>query len=375
MNPLSDPVKPSVCLIHDWLITMRGGEKVLEALANMFPEAPIYTLFFNRKKISPFLQRRKIYTSFLQFVPGITKIYRWLLPLFPVAVYFLNVKKFDLVISSSHCVAKAVRVKEGARHVCYCHTPMRYLWGFEDEYLGRFPKWFQKIIQFYFEWLKKWDVSVSHKVGIFISNSRNTANKIRQFYERPSHVIHPPVDLPSGDIQATCNGNYFLIVSALVPYKKIEIAIETFNQLKVPLKIVGDGPLRSCLKKMAVFPGIEFEGWLNPSELWNRYAGCRALIFPGEEDFGIVPVEAQSFGKPVIAYGKGGALETILPYNTSQNAGKSTGLFFFEPTCKSLAQALNEFERIKFDENFIRQHAQKFERKRFCEKINQVLNQ
>ena len=348
---------------------MRGGEKVLEAIAELFPEAPIYTLFSERKNLSPLLQSREIHTSFLQFIPGISKWYRWLLPLFPLAVYFLDVCPYDLVISSSHCVAKAARIKKGGRHICYCHTPMRYLWGFEDDYLRRFPQWLRWIVTFYFKWLRTWDVTVSQKVDLFIANSNNTADKIRRFYGKEAVVIHPPADVPQKEAvdQQRNSENYFLVVSALVPYKRIELAIEAFNQLKLPLKIVGDGPLKTALQKMIRFKGIELEGWLDKETLWNRYANCRALIFPGEEDFGIVPVEAQSFGKPVIAFGKGGIQDTVVAFQDieQQDEKKSTGIFFDEQTAEALINAIRKFEQLAFDAAFIQNHAQKFGRDRF----------
>ncbi len=371
--------KPSVCLVHDWLITMRGGEKVLEGIAELFPEAPIYTLFLDRKKLSGALQSRKIHTSFLQYIPGISKFYRWLLPLFPIAIWFLNVRKFDIVISSSHCMAKAIPVRKEALHICYCHTPMRYLWGFEEEYFGKFIKPIRFLIQFYFNWLRAWDQKTSKKVSLFIANSRNTANKILELYGKPSVVIHPPVDIPYGaDYHHEYKQvNYFLIVSALVPYKKVDIAISAFNELRLPLRIVGDGPERTRLEKLVRHSEIVFDGWLTEELLRTRYRNCKALIFPGEEDFGIVPVEAQSFGKPVIAYGKGGVCESVLACN-EQNVQrlpqKSTGIFFYDQTANALIQSIKESECLDFDSHFIQNHAQSFGLKKFRAEIIGFLN-
>jgi glycosyltransferase involved in cell wall biosynthesis len=379
MNPsLGTTKKPSVCLVHDWLVAMRGGEKVLEVIAGLFPEAPIYTLFLERGKLSPELQKREIHTSFLQYIPGVSKFYRWLLPLFPIAVWLMNVRQFDLVISSSHCAAKAVRARKDAVHICYCHTPMRYLWGFSEDYFGRFPKLLQWFIEFYFKWLRKWDVKNSKKVNFFIANSQNTANKIKQLYDKPAKVIYPPVEFPntmthSNKIQS---GDYFLMVSALVPYKRVDLAIEAFNQLKLPLRIVGDGPLRSKWEGAVQFEGIVFDGWLDPEKLHERYAHCRALIFPGEEDFGIVPLEAQAYGKPVIAYGKGGSLETVLAINSENQSArpeKSTGIFFYHQTKDELVKAVLKFNDIKFDESFIRSHAYGFGQARFESEFSSFL--
>src|SRR3989338_4347574 len=215
MNLSSEKIKkPSVCLVHDWLVAMRGGEKVLEAIAELFPNAPIYTLFLKREKLSPTLQKKEIHTSFLQYIPGISKLYRWLLPLFTIAIWFLDVQKYDLVISSSHCVAKAVRTRKDATHICYCHTPMRYLWGFSEDYLGRFPKLLRWLIELYFKWLRQWDIKTSKKISTFVANSNNTAEKIKTLYDKTAEVIYPPVELPVQSVtsDASSPNKYFLIV-------------------------------------------------------------------------------------------------------------------------------------------------------------------
>ncbi len=375
MNPYSDRTKhPSVCFVHDWLVAMRGGEKVLESMVELFPDAPIFTLFVQKEKLSPALQRREIYTSFLQWVPGISRFYRWLLPLFPFVIRFIDVKKYDVVISSSHCVAKAVSVKKDSLHICYCYTPMRYLWEFSDEYLGKFPQFFRLLIELYFRSLQKWDIATSKRVDVFITSSKNIAEKINHLYGKTATVINPPIDfIPVAATTAkTAEEDYFLVVSALVPYKRVELAIDAFNQLRRPLKIVGDGPLKPQLEKMVCYPGIELEGWVDQETLWKRYARCRALIFPGEEDFGIVPIEAQMFGKPVIAFGKGGATESVIAINArpqGNSMNKSTGIFFYEPTAESLIQTIDEFQKMNFDPYFIRNHAKTFNKKRFKDEL------
>ena len=339
-------------------------------MAELFPEAPIYTLFFRKETLSSLFRQRKIYSTFLQFIPGISKCYRWLLPLFPLAVHSLNVRNYDLVISSSHCVAKAVRVRPGAIHLCYCYTPMRYLWEFEEEYFGRFPRIIRWLIKFYFNWLRKWDVENCRSVTSFITISKNTGNKISRRYDRESKVIYPPVEVP--ERRTPKNGTYFLVVSALVPYKRVDIAIEAFNQLDMPLKIVGNGPLRASLERMARSAKIEFEGSLDQEKLWERYTGARALIFPGEEDFGIVPLEAQMFGKPVLAFGKGGALETVLAHNDMDQirpVEESSGLFFYEQNPDALIKTVNKFEPLRFNSAFIQSHALQFSRERFQKEI------
>lgn len=345
---------------------MRGGEKVLDALSELFPEAPIFTLFANRKHLSSRLMLRQIHTSFLQKIPGISKWYRWLLPLFPLAIQSMNVKDYDLVISSSHCVAKAVRTGPHAIHLCYCHSPMRYLWEFKEEYLGRFPRFFRVVIGFYFKWLQRWDVATAQRVSYFIANSKHIARKIARFYDRQATVIHPPVEAHVP--KEPKPGLYYLIISALVPYKKIDIAVQAFNRLKKPLRIVGEGPLRAKLERMVAFENVVFEGWLDDNELSDRYRNAKAVIFPGEEDFGIVPVEAQLFGKPVIAYGKGGVTETVLACNDGahpRRTEESTGLFFYSQDIAELVRSVEMFEQLKFDSAYIQQHAESFNRERF----------
>lgn len=378
MNLSSDQTKKqNACIVHDWLITMRGGEKVLEAIAELFPDAPIHTLFYDRKNLSPSLQSRTIHASFLQFIPGITKVYRWLLPIFPLAISMFDLNKFDLIISSSHCVAKGVQTRKNTIHICYCHTPMRYLWEFGEEYFGHYPVLVRKIIERFFKWLRRWDYNNSQKVTAFIANSKNVAKKIQRFYGKQAVVIHPPLDIKPSPSQNGSDESYYLIVNALVPYKRIDLAIRAFNHLKKPLKIVGNGPLLASLKKMAIHDKITFEGWLSPDKLLECYKNAKALIFPGEEDFGISPLEAQAFGKPVIGYGKGGLLETVIPYNDpyeNRAAEKSTGMFFFEQTTEALEKAVKIFEASSFNPNFIRSHTIQFDRTHFQSKFIDFLN-
>lgn len=364
-----------VALIHDWLIHMRGGEKVLEALYEVFPEADIFTLFYNRAPLSPLLKRARIYSSFLQFLPGITYYYRWLLPLLPVAIRSLSLAHYDVVISSSHCVAKGCLVPKGALHICYCHTPVRYVWGFREEYFGGYPPLVRKMVNTFLERLKKWDLESNQGVHFFIANSENTARRVEKFYGREARVIYPPVDVvefAQGSEEANSklkqninipSGDYYLVVSALVPYKRIDLAVCAFNQLGYPLVVVGDGPDRARLKKIAS-PNVQFLGSVTGAELKQYYTRCRALIFPGEEDFGIVPVEAQACGRPVIAYGKGGVLESVTG---------ATGVFFSEQTAASLIQAVERFESLSFHSELMKDQARKFDRAIFKEKIKQAV--
>ncbi len=352
-----------VALVHDWLIHMRGGERVLEALYEIFPDADIFTLFCDRKRLSPALREANIQCSFLHFLPGIKQYYRWLLPILPFAVRTLRLENYDLVISSSHCVAKGCRVPAGALHVCYCHAPARYVWGFREEYFGRYPLPVRKLIHGVLERLKRWDLATNREIQFFIANSENTARRIEKFYGRDSAMIHPPVDtVRLGQVQEE-PAEGFLIVSALVPYKRVDLAVEAFNRLGLSLTIVGTGPEIKKLRRMAR-SNIRFWGALSDDEVRVQYSQCRALIFPGEEDFGIVPVEAQACGKPVIAYARGGALETIT---------SATGVFFSEQTAEALIQAVKRFEQLSFHAAIIKEHAARFDREVFKNRMRELI--
>jgi len=342
-----------VVLAHDWLIHMRGGEKVLEAVAELFPDATIYTLFYHRKALSPSLARMKIKASFLQRLPGIRKFYRWLLPLFPRIIRSFKIPEADLVISSSHCVAKGVKPPAGAYHICYCHTPIRYAWGFGGVYFGRYPFPLRFIISRILKYVQRWDLETNKSVDAFVANSQNVADRIREFYDRDSEIIYPPVDTeffsPEGGRK-----DYYLVVSAFVPYKRVDLVIDTFNHLDRKLLIVGSGPLESEYRRRRRNDQISFLGALSSRQLHKLYAEARALIFPTEEDFGIVPVEAQACGAPVIAYGRGGAVE-----------GVKAGVFFDEQTPEALSRAVKEFERCVWDPKKISEGVRSFGKSRF----------
>ncbi len=348
-----------VALVHDWLIHMRGGEKVLEALADIYPEATIYTLFYDRKRLSPSLQRMKVKASFLHYFPGIHLYYRWLLPLLPWIIGTLKIEgDTELVISSSHCVAKGIQVPAKAYHICYCHTPMRYLWGFEDVYFEKFPFFLKPFIRMILERLRRWDLKVNSGVHQFISNSENVRQRIQNFYQRDASVIYPPVDIDHYQPSGT-KGDYYLVVSHFVPYKRVDLVIEAFNSLDRRLLVAGSGPCEKAYRKLRKSEKISFLGTLSNAQLKVLYAQARALIFPAEEDFGIVPVEAQACGTPVIAYGKGGALE-----------GVKTGLFFKEQTIEAIKKAVQDFEEMNFNAMLISGRVGEFDKKRFKEKFS-----
>jgi glycosyltransferase involved in cell wall biosynthesis len=365
-----------VALIHDWLTGMRGGEKCLEALCELFPDATIFTLVHTKGSVSPVIEAMDIRTSFVQNLPFVAKRYRSYLPLFPIAFEQFDVREFDLVISSSHCAAKGVIPHPDAFHLCYCHTPMRYVWAMYKEYFGRerLGRVSRIVIPLFANYLRMWDVASTNRVDRFVANSENVKKRIRRYYRRESDVIYPPVDTKKSRLSES-NEGYFLIVSAFAPYKRIDLAIEAFNQLGEPLVVIGTGPEEKRLRSMAR-PNIHFAGWMDSGELGRYYAGCRALIFPGEEDFGIVPVEAQCWGKPVIAYGSGGALETVIgqPSDGATNLrGKFTGLFFFEQTSEQLIQTVRRFKESDFDPVFIRKHARLFDKEFFKKKIKRLV--
>jgi glycosyltransferase involved in cell wall biosynthesis len=355
-----------VALVHDWLTGRRGGEKVLEVLAEVFPHATIFTLFHFPGSQAKVIEEMKIKTSFIQMFPFLKKKYRYYLPFFPLAVELFNLQEYELIISSSHCVAKGVIPRPDALHICYVHTPMRYAWNQYFPYFEyqKLPLLYRYLIPPVINYLRLWDESSSHRVDYFIANSYNVAQRIRKYYRRKAEVIHPPVD--TDFFQPAENGkeNYYLIVSALVPYKRIDLAIEAFNIIGEPLKIIGVGPEYKKLKKMAK-SNIEFLRDISDDELLKLYQNARAFILPGEEDFGIAPLEAQACGIPVIAYNKGGAKETVVP--------EETGVFFTELTVKDLLQALDKCNKLNFNKFKIRENAMRFSREKFKKKIKNFI--
>lgn len=357
-NKLTD--EPRVVLVHDWLIHMRGGERVLEAMAEVYPDAPIYTLFYNRQNLSEVFQSREINASFLQWLPGIRSYYRWLLPFLPFIIKTLKIKNADIILSTSHCVAKAVNVPAGAKHICYCHTPMRYLWGFGKEYFSGIPFFLKPLLNLLLGRLRHWDSHSNDGVDEFIANSENVKARIKKHYNRDAAVIHPPVGThlfyPMPDAEKK---DYYLVVSAFVPYKRIDLVIEAFNELDRALCIVGKGPLAKQYQMQRTNNRIMFLGSVPDQELRKLHNEARALIFPTEEDFGIVPLEAQACGTPVIALEKGGALESV-----------KSGVFFQEQNADSLRKAVLRFEKMDFDRLETSEKIQDFNKDHFKSKID-----
>ncbi len=357
-----------IAIIHDWLVGIRGGEKVLEEILYViekkikYEKLEIYTLVYKRGSQSEIVEKQKINTSFIQKLPFGLKKYRNYLPLFPSAIESFNIKDFNLIISSSHAVAKGVIPPVNAVHVSYCHTPMRYIWDHYHTYFGNkkgLKKVFYNMVASY---LRLWDRVSSDRVDYFIANSENVKKRIKRYYGREAEVIYPPVDTDFFFCkEKDKRKDYFLLVSAMVPYKRVDLAIKTFNTNGLPLKVVGDGPDLRKLKRIAK-DNIEFLGRVNNSELKILYSEAKALIFPAEEDFGIIPVEAQACGVPVIAYRRGGALETIVE--------GETGLFFDKQTEEALSSAIDKFLNKRFNSGLIRKNSLQFSRENFREKFS-----
>lgn len=342
-----------VALVHDWLNGMRGGEKLLEVLCDLFPNAHLYTLFYEPDRVSEKIRRMNPRPSVLQRFPFARTRYRYYLPLYPWAIGRFDMAPYGAIISSSHCAAKGIRTRQGQPHICYCHAPMRYIWDQYESYFGGRNRWRPSslLMRLLRDRLRRWDVATARRVTEFIANSATVAARIERFYGRNARVIYPPVDIEKFRPLEGPTGDYFLIVSALVPYKRIDLAVEAFSAIGKPLWIVGEGPERDRLERRSS-PNIRFFGWVSDEQLLKLYNGCRALIFPGEEDFGITAVEAQACGRPVIALRKGGVVESVLDGRT--------GLFFDEPHPRALCQAVERFEKMRFDRGAIRANAERF---------------
>ncbi|MGO9832048.1 MAG: glycosyltransferase [Myxococcaceae bacterium] len=330
-----------VALVHDWLVGRRGGEAVLEALVRLFPEAEVFTLLHQPGSVGPTIEARPIHVSPLQRVPGVFRHYRSLLPLMPWAVGQLDVRGFDFVLSSSHCVAKGVRVPTGTPHLAYVHAPMRYMWHLFEEYFGPGrASWPVRVgARALRPTLQAWDKATAAAPDVLLANSQHVAARIKEDWGRPAAVVYPPVDVErfaTGPL-GTGAGGYFLWVGALAPYKRLDVALEAFRRLGAPLWVAGEGPDARRLRH-ARPPSVRWLGPVADAQLPALYRGARALVFPGEEDFGIVPLEAMASGRPVLALGRGGALETVTG---------ETGLFFQEATPEALLAALQRFEAFE----------------------------
>jgi glycosyltransferase involved in cell wall biosynthesis len=347
---------------------MRGGEKILEVFCELFPEATLFSLLHNEGTMSPTIERMKIKTSFIQRLPMKQRKYRNYLPLMPHAIESFDLSEFDIVLSTSSAVAKGAIPGKNAIHICCCLSPMRYLWDQYEEYFGKRRAGIvtRTAMAALTPYLRKWDVRSCTRVHHFIAISKNVEERIRRIYNRASDIIYPPVSTDLFNVSEK-NDGYYLIVSALVPYKRVDLAIEAFNRFGEKLLIAGTGPEKEKLEKIAG-QNIEFLGWQSDENLAKLYTSCRALIFPGTEDFGIVPLEAMASGKPVVAFGAGGALETVITDGDSP-----TGVFFYEQTSDALINAIKVLSTKKFDPYTIRKHAEKFDRKVYKQQIAEYI--
>jgi glycosyltransferase involved in cell wall biosynthesis len=353
-----------IAVIHDWLTGMRGGEQVLEAILELYPQAELFTLFHFPGTASPAIESRTIHTSSLQRLASGASDYRTLLPLFPRAVREFDLSGYDLVISSSHCVAKGVDAK-GKKHICYCHTPMRYIWDRFDDYFPRSKPLRRLAVSIIARRLRKWDVKTAAGVTRFVANSNFVRDRIGQFYGRGADVIHPFVndDFLAAPL-ANDRGGYHVVLSALVPYKRVDLAVAAAEASGRELVVIGGGPMLEELRARAA-PNVRFLGHVSRETVIEQVSRARSLILPGIEDFGITPLEAMAAGTPVVALGRGGVLDSVVP--------GTTGIFFDAPEVHSLGRALDEVEARSWDRAAIRAHAARFTRAAFQEQFRQVV--
>lgn len=354
-----------VALVHDWLTNFGGAERVLQSFHRVFPQAPVYTVFYDQSRLPESFKDLDVRTSFLQKLPFARKKHQWFLQFMPMAVEQFNLSEYDLVLSSSTCCAKGIITGANTCHICYCNTPMRYAWDFYHEYIDKKGPLMRGYIAWQMNRIRQWDRTSADRVDYFLANSRNVARRVKKHYHRDSHIIYPPVDTnyyrPYGNER-----NFFLCGGRLVGYKRIDLAVEAFSRLKLPLWVAGDGEEYKKLKTMAG-SCVKFLGKVKDSELRSLYQQCRAFIFPGEEDFGIMPVEAQACGRPVIAFGRGGALETVVE--------GQTGIFFQEQSVDSLVEAVKRFITVEadFSPEVITANAKRFAKERFEMEIKEFV--
>ena len=359
-----------IAIVHDYLNQFGGAERVVCELAGLYPEAPIYTSIYNPDTTWPELKDATIHTSWLQHLPFSHKYFKLLLPFYPSVFGGLKVSGCDVIISSSSSFAKGVQTDEETIHICYCHSPTRFLWFYDDyvrkeRYADTIKRLPFPLIGLMVYMLRNWDLVACHRPDYYIANSVAVQGRIRKIYHRDSCVIHPPVDVERFQVSMLDEG-YYLVVSRLNAYKRIDLVVQAFNELSLPLVIVGDGSHRRVLEKMAG-PNIHFKGRLSDREVTRYIEGCRAFIFPGEEDFGITPLEANACGKPVIAYASGGALDSI-------REGLN-GVFFHAQTVPDLKEAVRASREMDWDPKAIRAHAEGFSPKVFQQKIEQFVRQ
>ena len=362
--------KFKVAIIHYWWLANRGGEAVVSALVEMFPHADIYIHVCDHELVKQTLGsafKGRIFTSFISRLPGSRRHYQKYLPFMPLALEQWDLSNYDLVISSESGPAKGVVTRPDALHICYCHSPMRYLWDMYHEYLGNAGRLIRTLFPVLAHWLRVWDRASADRVDTFVANSNFVASRIRKFYRRESQVVFPPVDTCNFD-HTRPREDFYLCLGQLVRYKRADIAVDAFNRLNLPLVVIGEGELLNELRVLAA-PNIRLLGWQDRSVVKDHLERCKGLVFPGTEDFGIVPVEAMASGAPVIAYSRGGVLDTVID-------GK-TGVLFHEQTAEALMSAVQRIESglCKFDSVVLHGHALKFDKSVFKDKISQAIQQ
>src|SRR5205085_9653919 len=350
-----------VAIVHYWLVGMRGGEKVIEALCEMYPQADIFTHVYDPEMISDRIRRHRIIPTYINALPRATRMYKTYLPLMPLALEQLDLRGYDLIISSESGPAKGIIPPPDALHVCYCHTPMRYIWNMYHDYrngAGRLARLMMPPLSHY---LRMWDVTSAARVDSFVANSATVAKRIRRYYGANSVVIHPPVDTDSFSIaDPTALKDYYLMAGELVSYKRPDLAVRSFNKMKLNLVVIGGGEMLDEVRSLAG-PTVTVLGTQPFDVLKQHYGQCRALIFPGEEDFGMVPVEAMASGRPVVAFGRGGATETVAP--------GISGVFFAEHTVAAISSAVSRLAGMAIDSEKIATHARQFGREQFFRKM------
>ncbi|MDO8498810.1 MAG: glycosyltransferase [bacterium] len=349
-----------IALVHDDLVQWGGAERMLSALSETFPEAPIYTLVYDEK--NPFLKdqfkNKKIITSFLQKIPGWRSFFKVILPLHPLAFEQFDFSEFDVVISQTTRFAKSILTKPQTKHICYCHTPPRFLWNFSGE---RAPTLFSP----YFNFLRRYDYLCSRRVDLWVAGSKNAQQRLKKVYGVESSVIYPFADLGNFNDLKTFDGGYLLAISRLISYKRVDLAVRVANKMRIPLKVVGAGSELGALQKIAG-PTVEFLGQVDEKTKLLLLSGCKALVVGGEEDFGLTPLEAQACGKPVVAYGEGGALESVI--------GGETGYLFQHQTVESLISALETLDKRGYNELKCRTEVGKFSRQNFSRRFQEIVN-
>ena len=357
-----------VALAHDWLTGMRGGERALEAICELFPCAEQFSLLHVPCSVSPRIESRPIHTSFIQHVPFSSKFYRFMLPLFPAAVEHFDLDEFDVIISTSHCVAKSVIPPGRARHLSYCFTPMRYAWDQFDAYFGpeRVGPALSRGLRWGLSAMARWDASTAYRVHRYVAISQYVAGRISRYYNRTASVVYPPVDTVFFEPNGERPGHYALIVSALVPYKRVDLAIRACRLAKVPLRVVGTGPDLRRLRAHST-TGVEFLGAVSDQEVRGLYQNAAVVLLPGIEDFGIAPVEAQACGRPVVALGHGGACETVVD--------GLTGALVAQASDTAFADSIDHVIRARLDSHDIRQHALQFSHERFRAEFQQQIDE